>query len=185
MEPTAVEFALMVFEHTGGAERAFSRAPAEVGGIPWAREIAFVEHHRHDRIVVRGTFAGRYVDADDAEAFIGPKTVEGAIGGAAAGALFGPSGFAAGLVAGGVAGSIAEERSGPQLRSALFDEVRGEVPQGCSAVILFAPPEHVDAMLAALEGQGGRLVRHALTPQVAKALQDAVAGSPSAAPPPD
>ena len=183
LESTGIDLALMVFERIDGAERAFSCAPGEVEGIPWAQEIAFVEHHRRDRIVVRGTFAGHYVDADDAQAFVGPKTVEGALEGAAAGALFGPPGFAAGLVGGGVAGSVAEEHSGPQLRSALFDEVRSEVPQGCSALILFASPEHVGAMLGALGGQGGRLVRHALAPRTAEALRAAVAGSPSAAPP--
>jgi uncharacterized membrane protein len=179
-----MDLALMIFEHTEGAERAYSQAPRQVAGVTWAQEVAFVEHHRHDRIVVRGTFAGHYVDADDEDQFLGRKTVEGALGGAAVGTLFGPAGIAAGLVGGGVAGSVAEERSGPQLRSALFDEVRREVPEGSSAVILLAPAEHVDAMVSALEGHDGRLVRHTLTPEAAQALKDAVAGSPSAAPAP-
>ena len=174
----------MVFEHTEGAERAYSDAPAQVGGIPWAQEVAFVEHHGRDRIVVRGEFAGRYVDADDEQEFIGRKTVEGALTGAVAGALFGPPGFAAGMVGGGVAGSLAQERSGPQLRSAFFDEVRSDVPEGSSAVILLAAPEHVDAMVAALQGRGGRLVRRRLTQEDAAALEAAVADSPRAAPPP-
>jgi uncharacterized membrane protein len=184
MEPGEVDFALMVFDHTEGAERAYSRAPSEVDGVAWAQEIAFVEHHRHDRLVVRGTFAGHYVDADDDQEFIGAKTVEGALGGAAVGVLFGPAGLAAGFVAGGLGGSFAEERAGPQIRSALFDEVRSEVPQDSSALILMAPPEHIDAMSAALDGEGGRLVRHRLTAQEADLLRAAVAGSPSASPPP-
>jgi uncharacterized membrane protein len=184
MEPAGVDFALMIFEHTGGAERAYSRAPAEVEGIAWGQEIAFVEHHRRDRIVVRGTFAGHYVDADDEQDFIGRQTAEGAIGGAAIGVLFGPAGIAAGLVAGGMIGGVAAEHAGTQLRSALFDEVRNEVPEGSSAVILMAAPGHVDAMVKALEGQGGRLVRHQLTPEAAEILQAAVAGSPAASPPP-
>ena len=92
MEAVGLDLALMVFEHTGGAEQAYSRAPREVAGVPWAEEIAFVEHHRRDRIVVRGTFAGHYVDADDEHEFIGRKTVEGALAGGAAGALLGPAG---------------------------------------------------------------------------------------------
>jgi uncharacterized membrane protein len=178
---SAADLALMVFEHTEGAERAYSNAsdPGE-----WSREVAFVEHHRHDRIVVRGTFAGHYVDADDDEQFIGAKTAEGALGGAAAGLLFGPMGLAVALIGGGVAGGIAQEHSGPRLRSALFDELRKEVPERFSAVILMAAPEHVDAMIAALEGHGGQLVRHRLTPEVAEALNAAVADSPSAAPRP-
>jgi uncharacterized membrane protein len=182
MEPVGLDFALMVFEHTEGAERAYSRV--STGGAAWAREIAFVEHHRHDRIVVRGTIAGHYVDADDEQEFIGARTVEGAVGGAAVGALLGPAGLAAGFVGGGLAGSVAQERSGPHLRSALFDEVRAEVPEGSSALILLATADDVDAMVGALEEQGGRLVRHHLTAEAASALQAAVAGSPSAAPAP-
>jgi acyl dehydratase len=45
-------------------------------------------------------------------------------------------------------------------------------------VILLAPAEHVDAMVAALEPLGGRLVRHHLTADVTQALQAAVADSP-------
>ena len=184
MEPVALDLALMVFAHTEGAERAYSNAPGELNGVRWAQEVAFVEHHGHDRIVVRGEFAGRYVDADDRQEFLGRKTVEGALTGALAGAVFGPPGFAAGMVGGGLAGSVAEEKSGPQLRSAFFDEVRNDVPQGSSAVILLAAPEHVDAMVAALEGQGGRLMRRRLTSEAAAALEAAVAGSPMADPPP-
>lgn len=182
MEPAGDDLALMVFEHTEGAERAYSRAPREVAGVQWAQEIAFVEHHRHDRIIVRGTFAGHYVDADDDERFIGARSAEGAVAGGTIGLLLGPLGLAVGTVTGGIAGSVKEEHSGPRLRSALFDEVRSEVPQGSSAVMLLAPPGHIDAMVQALEGHGGRLVRHQLTPQGAEALRDAVAGSPAAVP---
>ncbi|MGP0053669.1 MAG: hypothetical protein ACLPZR_33175, partial [Solirubrobacteraceae bacterium] len=127
MEPTGVDFALMVFEHTGGAEHAYGDATSQASGESWMREVAFVEHHRRDRIVVRGTFAGHYVDADDEEKFIGRKTAEGAVAGAAAGLLFGPAGLAVGFVGGGMAGGVADEHSGPRLRSALFDELRHEV----------------------------------------------------------
>lgn len=184
MDPVGHDFALMVFEHTGGAEQAYSRAPREVGGVAWAEEIAFVEHHRRDRIVVRGTFAGRYVDADDELDFVGKKMAEGAMAGAAAGAFLGPAGLASGFVAGGMAGGVATEHSGPRLRSALFDEVRNEVPQGSSAVMLLASAQHVDAMVCAFDGQGGRLVRHQLSPEDTEALRAAVADSPSAAPAP-
>jgi uncharacterized membrane protein len=184
MEPTALDFALMVFKHTDGAERAYADAVSQAPGEPWAQEIAFAEHHGRDRIVVRGTFAGHYVDADDDGDFIGPQTAEGAIAGAAVGLLFGPAGLAVGMVAGGMAGGVASEHSGPRLRSALVDELRDEVPEGSSAVILMAGTQDVDAMVSALDTHGGRLVRHHLTPEGAEVLRSAVEGSPSAAPRP-
>jgi uncharacterized membrane protein len=184
MEASGLDLALMVFKHTEGAERAYANVLGRAGPAPWAQEVACVEHHRHDRIIVRGEFAGRYVDADDDEAFLGRKTVEGALTGAVAGVVFGPPGFAAGLVGGGIAGSVSEETSGPKLRSAFFDEVRADVPEGSSAVMLLAAPDHVDAMVAALEPEHGTIVRHHLTADAAQALEDAVAGSPRAAPPP-
>lgn len=185
MEASGLDLALIVFEHTEGAERAYANALERDRRAPWIREIAFVEHHRHDRIVVRGEFAGRYVDADDEQEFLGRSTVGGALTGAVAGALFGPPGFAAGLVGGGLAGSISEERSAPKLRSALFDEIRSEVPERSSALMLLAAPEHADAMVAALDGEHGRVVRHRLTADMARALEEAVADNPFAVPPPE
>ena len=151
------------------------------GPQPWAHEVSFVEHHRHDRIVVRGTFAGRYVDVDERGDVIGKRTGEGALTGAVVGALFGPPGFAVGLVAGGAAGGVSVADRAPHLHDAFLDEVRAEVPAKSSALLLLAAPEHVDAMVAACEGHGGRVIRHALSPEGARAFEDAVAGRPAVA----
>jgi uncharacterized membrane protein len=183
LETNSLDFALVVFEHTEGAEQAYARAPRSVDGVAWADQIAFVEHHRRNRIIVRGTFAGRYVDADDEQEFVGARTAEGALAGGAVGLLFGPAGLAVGLVGGGLAGGVAQERHSPHLRSAFFDEVRREVPEGSSAVIMMAAPDHVDAMVSALQERGGRLVRHHLSAEEARILADAVAGDPSVTPP--
>ena len=102
----SLDLALMIFDRIEGAERAYSDVIGAAHNAPWVHEIAFVEHHRHDRIVVRGTFAGRYLDLDDQGDVIGKRTAEGALTGAVAGAFFGPAGFAAGLVAGGAAGGL-------------------------------------------------------------------------------
>jgi uncharacterized membrane protein len=151
------------------------------GDAHWVHEIAFVEHHRHDRIVVRGTFAGRYVDLDEQGDVIGKRTAEGALTGAVVGIFFGPAGLAVGLVAGGTAGGVSESKHVPHLHDAFIDDVRAEVPERSSAVLLLASPEHADSMVSAFEHHGGRLVRHHLEPEAAKALEDAVAGSPPAA----
>jgi uncharacterized membrane protein len=175
----SLDLALMVFDHVEGAERAYADVLPASARAPWVQEIAFVEHHRHDRIVVRGTFAGRYVDVDEQGDVIGERTAEGAMTGAIVGAFFGPPGFAVGLVAGGTAGGLHEAREVPHLHDAFLDDVRAEVPEKSSAVLLLASPEHVDAMVAAFQGHGGRLVRHHLSPQAARALEGAVAGRPA------
>jgi uncharacterized membrane protein len=177
----SLDLALMIFDRVEGAERAYSNVIGASHDAPWVHEIAFVEHHRHDRIVVRGTFAGRYVDLDDQGDVIGRRTAEGALTGAVAGAFFGPPGFAAGIVVGGAAGGLSESEDAPHLHDALVDDVRSEVPEKSSAVLLLASPEHADAMVAAFDGSGGRLVRHHLSPDAAQALESAVAGRPRAA----
>jgi uncharacterized membrane protein len=183
MRAMSLDLALAVFNHIEGAERAYAAALDAGDHAPWLGEVALVEHHRRDRIVVRGTFAGRYVDVLDETDAIGKRTVEGALTGAVVGAFFGPPGFAAGLVGGGTVGGLAQTGV-PELHDAFIDEVRADVPQGSSAVVLLAAPDHVDAMVAAFEGRGGELVRRSLSAEAARALEAAVAGSPPAAPPP-
>ena len=73
---------------------------------------------------------------------------------------------------------MSEAERAPHLHDAFLDEIRSEVPQKSSALLLLAAPEHVDAMVAALDGHGGRLVRHHLSSDAALALEDAVTGHP-------
>ena len=96
----SLDLALAVFRHVEGAEHAYGNVRSAVGDVPWVHEIAFVEHHRRDRIVVRGTFAGHYVDEEDERDPIGKRTAEGALTGAVVGGPFGPPGLAVGLTAG-------------------------------------------------------------------------------------
>ena len=64
--------------------------------------------------------------------------------------FFGPAGFAVGLVAGGTAGGMSEAGHAAHLHDAFLEEVRAEVPERSSALLLLASREHVDAMAAAL-----------------------------------
>jgi uncharacterized membrane protein len=179
----SLDLAVVVFRRIDDADHAYADASEAAGDAAWLREAAIVEHHRHDRIAVRGSVAGHYVDADDEGDVIGKKAVEGALTGALAGAVFGPAGMAAGMAAGGAVGGHAQAESAPHQHSALFDEVRADVPQKSSAIVLLAAPEHVDAMIATLE-QGrrkGRVVRRPLSDEAANSLQDAVASSPPVA----
>lgn len=108
-----LDLALIVFPHVDAADHAFADASQAGGDAAWLREAAVVEHHRHDRISVRGTVAGHYVDADDEGDVMGKRTVEGALTGAVAGAVFGPAGMAAGMMAGGTIGGEAQAESAP------------------------------------------------------------------------
>ena len=127
----ARELAVLTFDHIEGAERAYADARGRANDAPWLREVVFVECHRHGRIVVRGTFAGHYLDVDDVADAIGHDTAVGAVAGAVVGLAFGPPGFAAGLVAGGIAGGVHESAAHtPQERGALFDEIRRDIPEG-------------------------------------------------------
>jgi uncharacterized membrane protein len=178
-----LDLAVMVYKHIDDADHVYADASVDHRDATWLREAAVVEHHRHDRIEVRGTVAGHWVDADDEQDVIGKKAVEGVLTGGAVGLIFGPAGLAAGMAAGGSIGGHAQSESGEHLHGAFFDEVRADVPPKSSAIVLLAAPEHVDQMVAAIEGnkRSGQLVRRELPDEVAKALQDAVAARPPAA----
>ena len=128
------------------------------------------------------TFAGHYIDVDDQSDLIGAKAAEGAVAGAAVGILAGPLGIAVGFVAGGMIGGEAQAHVIPALKGAFFDELRADVPENSSGVVLLANPDHVDAMVAAFEGHHGGVVRHQLTSDEAQVLVAAVANTPLAAP---
>src|SRR4051812_18776335 len=104
----SLDLALLVFSHLEGAERAYAGLLETAGTPEWVHEVSFIEHHRHDRIVVRGTFAGRYVDIDERGDVVGKRTGEGALTGALVGVLFGPAGLAVGIVGGASAGGLSE-----------------------------------------------------------------------------
>jgi uncharacterized membrane protein len=178
----SLDLALMIFHRIEGAERAYAEVLGRSAPGPWVHELAFVEHHRHDRIIVRGTFAGRYVDVDERGDVIGKRTAEGALTGAVAGLFFGPAGLAVGLVGGATAGGLSEAERAPHNHDVLLEEIRGALPEKASALLLLASPEHVDAMVAAFDGRYGRLLRHQLSPEQALAFEDAVAGRPRVAP---
>ena len=131
----SLDIAVVTFDGVIGAERAYADVRDAGGGEPWLPETAFVEHHHRDRIVVRGTFAGRYLDVE-------------------------------------------------QVGGRLLEEILADVPEGCSALVVFAKTEDVEAMLRAFEGSGGRVTRHQVSASDAAAFEASVAQAPPAAPPP-
>jgi len=180
----ARELAVLTFDHIEGAERAYADARGRANDAAWLREVVFVECHRHGRIVVRGTFAGHYLDVDDVADAIGHDTAVGAVAGAVVGLAFGPPGFAVGLVAGGMAGGVHESAvHTPEESGALFDEIRHDIPEGSSGIVALVSADDSAALIEALHERAVRLTHHRLSDAEAAALQAAVVQAPPAATP--
>jgi len=173
---------VLTFDHIEGAERAYADARGRANDAPWLRELVFVECHRHGRIVVRGTFAGHYLDVDDVGDAIGRDTAVGAVAGAVVGLAFGPPGFAVGLAAGGIAGGVHESSvHRPEESGALFDEIRHDIPEGSSGIVALVYADDSAALIAALHARAVRVTHHRLSDAEAAALQAAVVQAPPAA----
>jgi uncharacterized membrane protein len=177
-----LDFALVRFEDGSSATDTFVAGRDRCGAdAPWTRQVGFVEHHHSGDLVLRGTFAGHYVDVDEALHVSERGTAEGFAGGAVLGALLGPAGFAAGTVVGAMIGSQvgepSETDSEPQL---LVDQLRTAVPRSGSAIVLIAAARDVDEMLTAIGDSGGEVIRQTLTADQAAALQASLSATPAA-----
>ena len=82
-----MDVGVAMFSGVPGAERAFADARERDPGADWLGDVAFLEVHRHGRIVVRGSVVGHYVDMDGEGDVIGRDTGIGAVVGAALGFL--------------------------------------------------------------------------------------------------
>jgi uncharacterized membrane protein len=136
-------------------------------------------------MVLRGTFAGHYVDVDEGLHVSERGAAEGWAIGAVIGALAGPFGFAAGMVTGGLIGSQlgkpSEADPEPQL---VVDQLRSAVPASSSAIVLIADAHDVDEAVAALGDGGAQVARRALTSDEVAALEESLRASPIASPGP-
>jgi uncharacterized membrane protein len=178
-----LDFALLSFEGINGAAEAYAAARGRSGAAArWASEVGFVEHHESGKVVLRGTFAGHYVDVDEALHVSGRGTEEGVTAGAVIGTLLaGPLGLAVGSVTGGILGSQLGKPSETDAEpDPLTERLREAVPRSGSAIVLIAAPDDVDAMVAAFGEAGRQVIRKALSPDEAAALQASLAASPAA-----
>jgi uncharacterized membrane protein len=177
----SLDLAVLSFRTLEGAEQAFANVRHDAGDASWLHEVAFVEHRRSGRLVVRGTLAGHYLDAEEDGDVIGPSTAAGALTGALAGGVFGPPGFAAGLVSGAAAGGMETASEAEPLQGELFTEIRNSVPEGESALVLLAERRHVDAMIDAFRDTGARVaIRRTLSDDAVAALETVLGEAPPA-----
>jgi uncharacterized membrane protein len=180
----SLDFALVRFDGEGTAVQRYAAAKDRSDGeARWAREVGFVERHSHGHLLLRGTFAGHYVDVDESDHVSQKGAGEGAVAGGLVGVLLGPLGIAVGLVVGGVLGSQAgtpsDSEAEPQL---LADQLREAVPRSSSAIVLIAPAADIDEMLAALGESARNVTRGTLTADQASQLELALSAAPPASP---
>jgi uncharacterized membrane protein len=177
------DFALLSFDGVNSATEAFAVA-RDRSGAParWSSEVGFVEHHENGHLVLRGTFAGHYVDVDEALHTSERGSEEGAVTGAVIGTLLGgPLGLAVGTALGGIIGSQVGKPSGTDPEpEALAERLRATVPRSGSAIVLIADPSDVDEMIAAIGETSAQLTRKPLTPEEVAAVQASLSASPAA-----
>jgi uncharacterized membrane protein len=182
----SLDLAVVRFDGEGTAVQRYAAAKERFGGdAPWAQRVGFVEHHHSGRMLLRGTFAGHYVDVDESDHISQTGAGEGAVAGGLIGVLGGPPGIAVGLTVGGVIGSQGGHSSDVEAEpEALADRLRTAVPRSSSAVVLIAEAPYVDEMLTAL-GEGAQgVVRRTLTADQTVELETSLSGAPPAAAPP-
>jgi len=174
-----LQFALMWFEDESAAAQRFAAACEHYGGVPWLREVGVVEHHRNGRLVLRGTFAGRYVDVDENDHVSEIGAGRGALAGGLVGAVLGPPGIAVGLVLGTVIGSRSGAPSEVEPEPAgLTDRLRDAVPPSSSALLLIAGPLEIGEMLEAIGARATTVTRGTLAAEAQAELDAALASAP-------
>jgi len=178
-----LDFALLSFHGVNTAAEAFAAARGRSSSAAaWTTEVGFVEHHENGKLVLRGTFAGHYVDVDEALHTSERGTEEGVAVGAVIGALVaGPLGLAVGSVTGGTLGSQFGKPSETDVEpEPLAERLRAAVPRSGSAIVLIAAASDVDEMVAAVGQTGGQRIRKTLSPEETAALQASLRASPAA-----
>lgn len=182
-----LDLALVSFHGVNSAAEAFATARGRMGTAPrWTSEVGFVEHHHSGHLALRGTFAGHYVDVDEADHVSERGAAEGAGIGAVLGTILGgPLGLAVGTVAGGTLGSQVGQPSELDAEpEPLADRLRAAVPRSGSAIVLIADADDVGAMIAALGEPSAQVIRRALSQDEAAAVDAALSASPAASPGP-
>lgn len=184
----SIELAVVLFHgqdtaverYADARDRSSSRA--DFGAAPaWTRDVGFVERHHNGRLLMRGMFAGHYVDVDESDHVSQKGTAEGAVSGAIVGLVVGPPGiafgFLVGAVIGGETGAPSDLEAEPQ---ALAAQLRDAIPVSSSAIVMFAPTAEVDEVLALLGDSAKNVVRRELSDEHVAALEASLEASPGA-----
>jgi uncharacterized membrane protein len=178
----SLDVAVAQFDGEGTAVRRYAAA-REVPGAdpPWTQKVGFVEHHPHGHLLLRGTFAGHYLDVDESDHVSQKGAGEGAITGGLVGVLLGPPGIAVGLTLGALVGAQAGKPSDVEAEpEALAEQLRAAVPRSSSAIVLISDPPDVDEMVAALDAGAQGITRQTLSAEQEAALEASLSSAPPA-----
>jgi len=182
----SVDLAVVRFEEQGTAVKAYAAARERATGRysissppRWTQDVGFVERHHNGRLLLRGMFAGHYLDVDEGDEFSQDGAGEGAASGGIGGALLGPPGIAVGLLVGmfigAHVGSSKEREDEPQ---ALAAQLRDAVPRSSSAIVMFGQAPEIDELLAALGESPDEVIRRTLSDDEAAALETSLSSAP-------
>ena len=183
---SALELALARFD---GENTAVERYAAARDDVPyrsaeppaWTRKVGFVERHHNGRLILRGTFAGHYVDVDEGDTSSQHGAGEGAAAGGLIGVLGGPPGIAVGLIVGGLVGAHLGAPDNVETEpAALASQVRDVVPRGSSALVMIAAPAEVQEMLGAVGDEAAGVTRRPLTDEETNAIEGSLRDLPGA-----
>ncbi len=150
----------------------------------WAQKVGFVERHHDGRLVLRGTFAGHYVDVDEGDHVSQAGAAKGAVTAGLLGVLGGPPGIAVGLLVGALLGAQMGPPSDTEPEpQELAERLRRAIPPSSSAIVLCAEASDVDEMLAALGPSAEDVIRHSLTADEEARLEASLRATPPATSP--
>jgi uncharacterized membrane protein len=167
----SLDLAVVQFEGEDTAVQSYTAAKARTGDAPWMREVGFVEHHPSGRLVLRGVFAGHYLDVDENDRVSQKGAGIGAVAGGLVGVLLGPPGIAVGLLVGGILGAeLGSPTDTEPEAKGLAEQLRATVPRASSAIVLIAAAADADEMFAALDEDEQR-VRRTLSADEVAALE--------------
>ena len=176
--------AIAHYKGEGTAVEVYSAAKGAAPTAPWLAEVGFVEHHHSGRLLLRGVFAGHYLDVDENDRISEKGAGAGAVAGGLVGALLGPAGIAVGLVVGGALGSHASTGStGEDEPQALAERLRTAVPKSSSALVLIAQDADVTDMLTAVGESAESVIRQTLSDEQAAELEASLSSAPKVPPP--
>jgi uncharacterized membrane protein len=182
----SLEVVVLRFEKESGAVERFARArdatPRWEEQPRWTRDVGFVERHHSGRLLLRGSFAGHYVDFDENDEFSRKGAGEGAAAGGLIGVLGGPPGIAVGLLAGGLlGGNLATPDEREAEPEAFVERLRDALPPESSALVMIAAADEVDELVAAIGDGASDTLRRALDAEQTAAVEAALSAAPPSA----